>query len=85
MASPPLAGVRWYASSKSYTDSQLAIDGHDDGRNYDPHVIGYDPDVFVQMGFAHDQHSQNDDRRFRSHLSAIVTRGWSTRSSAFRA
>ena len=33
------------------------------------HVVGYDPDVFVHMGFAAPDHSQNDDRRFRSHLS----------------
>jgi uncharacterized protein (DUF362 family) len=68
-----LSGVKWYASSAAYTNTQLAIDGHDGGGN-DPEVIGYDPDVFVEMGFAHDDHSQSDDRRFRSHLSAIVTR-----------
>lgn len=73
MTARPFDGVRWHASSTGYTDSQLAINGHDTA-NRDPLVIGYDPDVFVEMGFAHSAHSLNDDRRFRSHLSAIVTR-----------
>jgi hypothetical protein len=69
-----MEGVRWCASAAEYTDTQLALDGRDDGRDRDPHVIGYDPDVFVSMGFAAPEHSPRDDRRFRSHLSAIVTR-----------
>src|SRR5439155_12723102 len=40
----------------------------------DAHVVGYDPDVFVSMGFAAPGQSARDDRRFRSHLSLIVTR-----------
>src|SRR5207248_1198708 len=32
------------------------------------------PDVFVNMGFASTAHDGKDDRRFRSHVSAIVTR-----------
>jgi uncharacterized protein (DUF362 family) len=66
--------VRWYASSAAYTNEQLAIDGHDGGGGRDPNVAGYDPDAFVSMGFAAPEHSARDDRRFRSHLSAIVTR-----------
>ncbi len=69
-----MAGVRWYASSASYSNTQLAIDGYDDNSGRDPHVIGYDPDVFVSMGFAHNRHDPRDDRRFRSHLSGIITR-----------
>ncbi len=70
-------GVRWLASSSGYDDSQLNIDGFSsrrDERENDPHVAGYDPDVFVTMGYAHPRHDPKDDRRFRSHLSAIVTR-----------
>lgn len=70
-------GVRWYAASSGYDGSQLNIDGHDPIRSKidrDPHVVGYDPDVFVSMGFAHPDHSRKDDRRFRSHLTVIVTR-----------
>lgn len=50
------------------------------------HVAGYDPDVFTTMGFCAPEHtvrladgsrwgvSRHDDRRFRSHLSMIVSR-----------
>ena len=37
-------------------------------------IVGYDPDVFAYMGFAAPQHDPKDDRRFRSHLSVIVSR-----------
>lgn len=71
-------GVRWYASAAGYTNEQLAIDGIEDPTAYSPellrHVVGYDPDSFVTMGFAAKEHSTNDDRRTRSHLSAIVSR-----------
>lgn len=72
-------GVRWYASAVHYSDRQVDVQGFDDGRDSCPpevarHVVGYDPDVFVHMGFAGPQHSRRDDRRFRSHLSVIVTR-----------
>jgi uncharacterized protein (DUF362 family) len=69
-------GVRWYASGSGYDPGQLSIDGFDsrqDRRDRDRHVVGYDPDVFVHMGFA-DRGDDKDDRRFRSHLSVIVTR-----------
>jgi uncharacterized protein (DUF362 family) len=69
--------VRWFASSADYDDIQVDIEGYPPtpGRrpSRDPHVVGYDPDVFVSMGFASDKHPR-DDRRFRSHLSVIVTR-----------
>jgi hypothetical protein len=38
------------------------------------HVTGYDPDVFTTMGYCMPEHSKRDDRRFRSHLSVIVSR-----------
>jgi hypothetical protein len=69
-----LDGPRWYASAVRYDDEQLAIDGQLPGQGRDPNVVGYDPDVFVSMGFAAPEHSPRDDRRFRSHLSLIVTR-----------
>jgi uncharacterized protein (DUF362 family) len=69
-----MEGVRWYASSAEYTNEQLAIDGYDGRRDIDRQVAGYDPNVSVSMGFAAPEHSPRDDRRFRSHLSAIVTR-----------
>ena len=70
----PMEGVRWFASSAGYDNEQLAIDGQVAGRDRDPNVVGYDPDVFVSMGFADPTHNPRDDRRFRSHLSLIVTR-----------
>jgi hypothetical protein len=67
-------GVRWYASSLSGGELQVDIEGYDGRRDRDPHVVGYDPDVFVHMGFATPSHDPKDDRRFRSHLSLIVSR-----------
>jgi hypothetical protein len=74
-----LPGVRWYASAYRYTDTQLDIAGFDNGRGVcSPemarHVAGYDPDVFTTMGFCAPEHSRRDDRRYRSHLSLIVSR-----------
>jgi Domain of unknown function (DUF362) len=67
-------GVRWYASAADGGDLQVDIEGYDGPRDRDPHVVGYDPDVFVHMGFAGPRHDPKDERRFRSHLSVIVTR-----------
>jgi hypothetical protein len=69
-------GVRWYASGSGYDPGQLNIEGYDTTaarRDRDPHVVGYDPDVFVHMGFA-ERGYEDDERRFRSHLSVIITR-----------
>jgi hypothetical protein len=74
MREPVMDGVRWYASGSGYDDGQLDIEGYDARRrrrDRDPHVVGYDPDVFVHMGFAAPNHDPKDDRRFRSHLSLI--------------
>jgi uncharacterized protein (DUF362 family) len=68
-----LDGVRWLASSVT-GGRQVDIEGYDGRRDRDPHVVGYDPDVFVHMGFASPDQDPRDDRRFRSHLSVIVTR-----------
>lgn len=72
-------GVRWYASAAQYDNRQVDIAGFPAGRSaYSPelarHVVGYDPDVFVHMGFAHPDNDPRDDRRYRSHLSVIATR-----------
>ncbi len=74
MRTRPMDGVRWYSSSVDGGELQVDIEGHDGQRDRDPHVVGYDPDVFVHMGFASPGHDQKDDRRFRSHLSVIVSR-----------
>lgn len=69
-----LDGVRWYASATGYSEQQVDIEGYDGKRDRDPHVVGYDRDAFVHMGFAAPDHDPKDDRRFRSHLSLIVSR-----------
>jgi uncharacterized protein (DUF362 family) len=69
-----MEGVRWYASSVEYEGRQVDIEGHDYCPERDPHVVGYDPDVFVSMGYASPEHDPKDDRRLRSHLSLIVSR-----------
>jgi uncharacterized protein (DUF362 family) len=74
-----LDGVRWYASAANYDDSQVEITGFPAGRaavtpELARHVVGYDPDAFVHMGFCNPGHDVRDDRRFRTHLSVIVSR-----------
>jgi hypothetical protein len=74
-----LPGVRWYASAHGWSDTQVDITGFDYGRDVcSPemarHVAGYDPDVFTTMGFCAPEHSRRDERRYRSHLSMIVSR-----------
>ena len=75
-----LPGVRWAASAVSYSDKQVDVTGFDDGRDGERlsvearrRVTGYDPDVFTVMGFCAPEH-KGDERRYRSHLSMIVTR-----------
>lgn len=79
MASRAMDGVRWYGAAVRYSDTQLDIEGFDQGRDscsieLGKHVVGYDPDVFAHMGFCAPQHDEKDDRRFRSHLSVVVSR-----------
>jgi uncharacterized protein (DUF362 family) len=69
-----MAGVRWYASSVDYDDRQVDLRGFDVYRGPDPKVLGYDPDVFVHLDYAGPAHDPKDDRRFRSHLSVVVSR-----------
>jgi hypothetical protein len=74
-----LPGVRWLASAASYSNSQLDVRGFDPdcvglADEATSHVTGYDPDVFTTMGYCMPEHSKRDDRRFRSHLSVIVSR-----------
>jgi hypothetical protein len=79
MTERAMDGVRWCASAASYDGRQVDIEGFDVSRDaFSPelcrHVVGYDPDVFVHMGFCAPGHDRKDDRRYRTHLSAIVTR-----------
>jgi hypothetical protein len=79
MRTRPMDGVRWFASAVRYSEQQVDIQGFDEGREacspeMARHVVGYDPDVFVHMGFCNPQHHPRDDRRYRTHLSVIVSR-----------
>lgn len=76
---PGMEGVRWYASASAYSEYQVDIAGFDQGRDsvsfeMARHVAGYDRDAFVHMGFCHPGQDPKDDRRFRTHLSSIVTK-----------
>jgi hypothetical protein len=68
-------GVHWEASSAGYDDAQTEIDGQLPKRHKEDHVAGYDPDVFRELAYCWPAptHDPKDDRRFRSHLSLIVT------------
>lgn len=72
-------GVRWLTAAASYSGQQLDIRGFDAdcaplSAEVERHVVGYDPDVFTTMGFCSRNHSVRDERRFRSHLSLVVSR-----------
>jgi hypothetical protein len=67
-------GVHWEASSVGYDDYQLEIDGQMPGKPFEDHVAGYDPDVYRELSYCMPEHDPKDDRRFRSHLSVIVTK-----------
>src|SRR5262245_49408384 len=56
-----LDGCRWYASASGYDNTQLAIDGRNPDQMRDPHVVGYDPDQFVTMGFAAIENARRDE------------------------
>ena len=67
-------GVAWECSSVRYDDKQLEIDGQISGEPGVSRVAGYDPDVYRELAFCDPvNHDSGDDRRFRSHLSQIIT------------
>ncbi len=67
-------GVYWECASARYDDLQLEIDGQLPGQPREDHVAGYDPDIYREVAYCHPQHDPKDDRRFRSHLTTIVSR-----------
>ncbi|MBY0525712.1 MAG: DUF362 domain-containing protein [Gemmataceae bacterium] len=78
LRSRPMEGVRWFAAAYEYNNPQLDIEGYDGFEAHrDAHILGYDPDQFLHMGFCYDDptiHHPKDDRRFRSHLAVVLTR-----------
>ena len=67
-------GVHWECESVAYDDPQVNIDGQLPGIPRSKRVSGYDPDVFRELAICLPQHDPHDDRRFRSHLSMIISR-----------
>lgn len=68
-------GVHWECSSAFGEAAQLEIDGQVRGMRRHKNVSGYDRDVFREMPYCQPPHihGPQDDRRFRSHLSMIVS------------
>lgn len=68
-------GVHWECSSVFADGEQLEIDGQVRGERHRKKVSGYDRDVFREMPYCQPPavHDPQDDRRFRSHLSMIVS------------
>jgi hypothetical protein len=67
-------GVHWEGASVRYDDSQLTLDGQMPNEGNVDHVAGYDRDVYREVAYCMPSHDPEDDRRFRSHLTTIVTR-----------
>lgn len=69
-------GLRCLVGSTRWDPQQLALDGDAGGGERSPgvDVVGYDPDVFVTLDYGHPLHAADDPRRFRSHVSTVVTR-----------
>lgn len=66
-------GVHWECSSAAYDDLQTEIDGQLPKKDRESRVAGYDRDVYRELAYCQPTHDPKDDRRFRSHLSNIVT------------
>ena len=68
-------GVHWEGSSVAFDQTQLEIDGQVRGERKLKNVAGYDRDVYRELAICQPEtiHHPDDDRRFRSHLSKIVT------------
>jgi uncharacterized protein (DUF362 family) len=74
-----LPGVGWYAAAVKYDDRQTDLDGRDPNPKTgvrpdpDPHVLGYDPDVFRKLDYASPWHNPNDPLSYESHVARIIT------------
>ncbi len=69
-------GIKWECCSSKVDHAQLEIDGQIRGDRRQKNVAGYDRDVFRELAFCQppEYHDPKDDRRFRSHLTKIVTK-----------
>lgn len=67
--------VHWECSSADYDEAQLEIDGQLPKQPKVKNVAGYDRDVYRELAYCMPEpsHDPADDRRYRSHLSTIIT------------
>jgi hypothetical protein len=66
-------GVHWECSSAIYDELQVELDGQLPGRPREGRVAGYDPDIYRELAYCQPMHDPQDDRRFRSHVSRIIS------------
>ena len=66
-------GVHWECSSAVYDDLQLELDGQAVGQPRQGRVAGYDRDIYRELAYCQPRSDPADDRRFRSHLSRIIS------------
>ena len=59
---PPATTIRSWRSTASFG-----------AKPREDHVVGYDPNIYRELAYCLPEHDPKDDRRFRSHLSAIVS------------
>lgn len=71
--------VGWYASHVRYHNQQTDLEGRDPDSTTgkrpepDPHVVGYDADVFRRLPYAMPKAGPHDQPSENSHLSRIIT------------
>jgi len=67
-------GVHWECESVDYDEQQVRLDGQLVGQGSSNKSSGYDRDVYREIPLCAPEHDPKDDRRFRSHLSKIISR-----------
>jgi uncharacterized protein (DUF362 family) len=72
-----LPEVRWYAAAFSSGNVQIDLEGRDprNGRrpDPDPHVVGYDPDIFCKFDYKMPELPESEPLAYQSHLTRILT------------
>ncbi len=67
-------GVHWECSSTAYDEFQTEMDGQLPGKRWrESRIAGYDRDHYGELPYAQAGSDPSDDRRFRSHVSKIIT------------
>jgi len=66
-------GVHWECESVDYDEQQVRLDGQLVDKPASKKSSGYDRDVYRELAYCAPAHDPHDDRRFRSHLSKIIS------------